>query len=52
MLFKIRNFCRGLGGKVRCSISVILALKRLRQENNEFQASMDYIARPCLKINK
>jgi hypothetical protein len=27
----------------------ILALRRLRQEDHKFQASLDYIARSCLK---
>jgi hypothetical protein len=28
---------------------VIPALKRLRQEDSKFKASLSYIARPCLK---
>jgi hypothetical protein len=31
---------------------VVPALRRLRQENCEFQASLDYIVKPCLKKNK
>jgi hypothetical protein len=30
-------------------VPVILALWRLRQEDHEFKANLDYIARPCLK---
>jgi hypothetical protein len=28
---------------------VILALRKLKQENSEFQASLGYMVRPCLK---
>lgn len=28
---------------------VIPVLKRLRQENAKFEASVDYVKRPCLK---
>jgi hypothetical protein len=30
-------------------MSIISALRRLRQEDPEFKASLDYKARPCLK---
>jgi hypothetical protein len=32
--------------------TVIPALRRLRQENGEFEASLDYISRPYLKKQK
>jgi hypothetical protein len=32
--------------------AVILALKRLRQKDPKFEASLGYIERPYLKINK
>lgn len=31
---------------------VIPALKRLKQENQEFKDSLQYTVRPCLKISK
>jgi hypothetical protein len=31
-------------------MSIISALRRLRQKDQEFKASLDYIIRPCLKI--
>jgi hypothetical protein len=31
---------------------VILALGRLRRENCDFEDSLDYLARPCLKKKK
>jgi hypothetical protein len=30
-------------------VSLIPALKRLRQEDNKFEASLGYTANPCLK---
>jgi hypothetical protein len=33
-------------------MSVILALRRLRQEDGEFEVSLSYIAKPCLKKPK
>jgi len=30
---------------------VILALRKLRQEDHKFKASLSFIARPCLKSN-
>jgi hypothetical protein len=32
--------------------TIIPELKRLRKENHEFKASLDYIVRPCLKKKK
>jgi hypothetical protein len=32
--------------------SIISALKRVRQEDLKFEASLEYIARPCLKKPK
>jgi hypothetical protein len=34
-----------------CHIPVIPALRRLRKEDPIFEASLDHIARPCLKKN-
>jgi hypothetical protein len=31
---------------------IILALRRLRQDNLEFETNLVYIARPCLKKSK
>jgi hypothetical protein len=31
---------------------IILALRKLMQEDYKFKASLSYIARPCLKISK
>jgi hypothetical protein len=33
-------------------IPVVLALRKLNQEDYEFKVSLDYIARPCLKTPK
>jgi hypothetical protein len=33
--------------QVWCFMSIIPALRRLRQENHEFKVSLDYIVRPC-----
>jgi hypothetical protein len=33
-------------------MAVIPALRRLKQENPEFKAILDFIARPCLKKKK
>jgi hypothetical protein len=30
-------------------MSIIPALRRLGQEDSDFQVSLDYLARPCLK---
>jgi hypothetical protein len=35
---------------VWCFSPAIPALRRLRQEDHEFKASLDYTERPCLKI--
>jgi hypothetical protein len=40
-----------LGYKWWCT-PVILVFRRWRQEDCEFEASLGYITRPCLNINK
>jgi hypothetical protein len=37
-------------GQAWWHMSGIRALGRLRQEDPEFKASLDYIARPCFKV--
>jgi hypothetical protein len=39
-------------GELQKCMPVIPALGRLRQENGEFQASLGYIVRSCLKRKK
>jgi hypothetical protein len=44
--------CKCIRIKHLVALSVMSALRRLRQENHEFKASLDNIVRPCLEGRK